>query len=62
MATFYCNGNTYPKKAIVDIGGKQVLFKFIRHPGSYFSWDRWQEFVFSDCKNIQDKLLAIMKA
>lgn len=55
-------GNTYPKKAIVDIDGKQVPFKFIRHSGSYFSWDRWQEFVFSDCKNIQDKLLAIMKA
>ena len=55
-------GNTYPKKAIVDICGKKINLKFIRHPGSYFSWEQWQKFVFSDCKNIQDKLLSIIKA
>ena len=25
-------GNTYPKKAIVEIGGKKIPLKFIRHP------------------------------
>lgn len=54
-------GNTYPKKTIIDIGGKTIPLKFIRHPGSYFCWEQWQEFVFSDCRDIQDKLLSVMK-
>ena len=55
-------GNTFPKSATITLDGKKIPFKFIRHPGSYFSWGRWQTFVFSDCKYIQDKLLSIMKA
>ncbi len=53
-------GNTFPKSATITLNGKKIPFKFIRHPGSYFSWDRWQAFVFEDCKHIQDKLLSIM--
>ena len=55
-------GNTFPKSATVSIEGKKIPFKFIRHPGSYFSWEKWQEFVFSDCKPIQEKLLHIMQS
>ena len=55
-------GNTYPKSATVILNGKRIPFKFIRHPGSYFSWEQWQKFVFCDCRQIQDKLLTVMKA
>lgn len=53
-------GNTYPQSTVISLNGKYIPFKFIRHPGSYFSWNRWQAFVFEDCKHIQDKLLSIM--
>lgn len=55
-------GNTFPKSATVILNGKKIPFKFIRHPGSYFSWEQWQKFVFCDCRQIQDKLLTVMKA
>jgi len=54
-------GNTIPKSATVILEGKKIPFKFIRHPGSNFRWEEWQEFVFSDCRHIRAKLLSNTK-
>lgn len=62
---WYCEpqkiGNTYPKRVTITLDGKKIPFKFIRHPSSYFRWEQWQKFVFSDCRQIQDKLLSAMQ-
>lgn len=53
-------GNTYPKFAEIQINAKLIPLKFIRHPGSYFNWQEWQKFVFSE--QLQEKQKQLQQA
>lgn len=39
-------GRCAPRSASIKVNGMDVAFRFMRHPGSYFSWQPWRKFVF----------------
>lgn len=40
-------GRCRPRVASCSVNGSTTTCVFIRHPSQYFSWESWQEFVFS---------------
>lgn len=39
-------GHTYAREVNVMIDNKEIPLKFSQHPSQFFSWPRWQKFIF----------------
>lgn len=45
-------GRTIPKSISIEINQKKTSFYFIKHPGSYFIWQKWREFLLKKDVNL----------
>lgn len=49
-------GRCCHRSATVQLNGMNVIFRFMRHPSSYFDWQLWRSFVFDGNEDIQKRL------
>lgn len=51
-------GNVYSRKAKIKSGNVEIPIIFIQHPSSYFSWNKWSEYV---DKEMSEYVVALKK-
>ena len=45
-------GRIIPRTVNINLNGVKVSFYFIKHPGSYFSWRKWRDYLSSKNKDL----------
>lgn len=45
-------GRIIPRVVKINLCGKKVSFYFIKHPGSFFSWEKWREYLLCKDENL----------
>lgn len=52
-------GRCAPRSSTLKIGNNKIDCRFIRHPGMYFSWQPWREFVFNGRGELRSKIAKL---